>query len=215
MSELIILDQNAPSVQYLCAKDKRMQKVMAMVGPITYRPYEDSYAFLVSQIIGQMLSNKAAAKIYQRLEALCQGVVSPEQISALSEEEIKSIGTSGPKVQYIRSLTKAVLDGAIDFGQFPEMPDEAVAKKLMTVRGIGAWSAKMYLIFVLNRPDVLPYEDAAFLQGYGWAYQTNDYTPAVIRKKCKKWQPYSSIAARYLYRALDLGLTKQEFHLFQ
>jgi DNA-3-methyladenine glycosylase II len=73
----------------------------------------------------------------------------------------------------------------------------------------------MYLIFVLNRPDVLPVEDTAFLQGYGWAYKTNDYATAAIFAKCKKWKPYSSIAARFLYRALDNGLTKEEFHLFK
>lgn len=73
----------------------------------------------------------------------------------------------------------------------------------------------MYLIFVLDRQDILPYEDGAFLQSYRWLYKTIDCSPASIKSKCKKWSPYSSIAARYLYHALDLGLTKSEFHLFK
>nr|DAO73628.1 MAG TPA: 3-methyladenine DNA glycosylase [Caudoviricetes sp.] len=73
----------------------------------------------------------------------------------------------------------------------------------------------MYLIFCLNRQDILPYEDVAFLQGYRWAYKTDDCSPSSIQKRCKKWKPYSSIASRYMYRALDTGLTKMEFHLYK
>ena len=90
-----------------------------------------------------------------------------------------------------------------------------VIHEMTKIRGIGTWTAKMYLIFVLNRPDVLPVEDGAFLQSYRWAYKTNNCKPATLMKKCKKWKPYSSIAARYLYRALDSRLTKEEFHLFK
>lgn len=73
----------------------------------------------------------------------------------------------------------------------------------------------MYLLFVLDRQDILPFEDAAFLQSYCWMYKTNDKTKEAIIKRCKKWKPYSSVAARYLYRALDMGFTKQEFHLYK
>ena len=72
-----------------------------------------------------------------------------------------------------------------------------------------------YLLFVLNRQDILPLEDVAFLQAYGWLYKTQDRSRSSVEKKCRKWKPYSSIAARYLYRALDDGYTKQEFHLFK
>lgn len=83
------------------------------------------------------------------------------------------------------------------------------------MRSIGLWTAKMYLIFVLNRQNVLPVEDVAFLQSYKWMYKTDDISKNSVMKKCKKWSPYSSIAARYLYRALDIGLTKSEFHLYK
>ena len=112
-------------------------------------------------------------------------------------------------------IAKAASDGSLDFSAFPNMSDEKVLKELTRLRGIGTWSAKMYLIFTLDRKDVLPYEDVAFLQPYSWLYKTDDLKPASIIKRCKKWKPYSSIAARYFYYALDMGLTKQEFYLYK
>lgn len=88
-------------------------------------------------------------------------------------------------------------------------------KELTRLRGTVTWSSKMYLIFTLNRMDILPFEDAAFLQTYAGLYKTDNLQPAAIIKKCKKWKPYSSIAARYFYYALDTGLINEEFHLFK
>ncbi|UZT81512.1 DNA-3-methyladenine glycosylase family protein [Caproicibacterium sp. BJN0003] len=217
MSEIITLDMNTPSVQYLCKKDRRLAKVISMVGRITYSPHDDEniYSFLVHEIIEQMLSIKAGDKIYKRLEDLCNGNVTPESISKLSDEEIRSAGTSKAKVTYIRSLTNAVSNNDIDFLELQKLSDTEIIKKLTAIRGIGNWSAKMYLIFVLNRQDVLPFEDGAFLQSYRWMYKTEDCSAKAVSYKCKKWRPYSSIAARYLYRALDMGFTKEEFHLFK
>lgn len=215
MDKIITLDNNNSAIQFLQQRDKRMAKVISMVGSITYMPYEDSYSFLVSQIIGQMLSNKAASIIFSRLVELCDDQVTPERIMALSDSEIKTIGTSTPKVCYIRALTRAVIQGQIDFSALSELPDQEVIRQLTSIRGIGQWSAKMYLIFVLNRLDVLPYEDGAFLQAYSWAYKTKYLDKASIEKKCMKWKPYRSIASRYLYKALDAGLTKNEFHLYK
>lgn len=211
--ETFILNGNHDAVQYLCRRDKRLEKVVSLVGDITCQSVEDSYTFLVHEIIEQMLSVKAGRAIYGRLEKLCGGMTTPEAVNALTDEEIKSIGTSDRKVEYIRHLTSAIKSGTLKFDELTDLPDKEVMKRLTFVRGIGNWTAKMYLIFVLNRPDVLPYEDAAFLQGYGWTYKTNDFTPASVMKKCRKWKPYSSIAARYMYRALDMGLTKGEFPL--
>ena len=215
MSNIITLNAEHPAMKTLCKRDKRLAKVVRMVGTITYKPYEDSYAFLVSQIIGQMLSNKVADVLCQRLTSLCDSSVTPAAVEQFSDDEIKSIGISANKVRYIRALTEAVREGQLEFDAFSDMDDAAVIRSLTAIHGIGQWSAKMYLIFVLNRQDVLPYEDAAFLQGYGWAYKTDDFSKESIEKKCRKWKPYSSLAARYMYRALDMGLTKSAFHLFK
>lgn len=215
MSEIITLDMDTPSIQYLSERDKRLAKVIHMVGPITYSPHEDDpYCFLIHEIIEQMLSVKAGQKIFDRLEELCLGNVNPDSISALTDEQIRSTGTSNAKVEYIRNLTNALESGALSFDKLSEMPDKDVIREMTKIRGIGVWTAKMHLMFVLNRTDILPVEDGAFLQGYRWVYKTDDCKPATVAKKCKKWKPYSSIAARFLYRALDLGLTKKEFHLF-
>lgn len=216
MSEIITLDRNSPSIQHLCSKCKRMKKIISMVGSITYSPHEgNEFDFMVHEIIEQMLSIKAGQKIHDRLRELCEGEITPDSVINLSEEDIRSTGTSKAKAIYIKGLAEAVQSGNLVFKDLSSLPDDEVRKRLTVLRGIGDWTAKMYLIFVLDRQDILPYEDGAFLQAYRWAYKTEDLSATSIKKKCKKWSPYSSIAARYLYRALDSGLTKEEFHLYK
>lgn len=216
MGEIITLDNNSPEIQYLCMKDKRLARVISMVGPITYEIYDDNpYEFLIHEIIEQMLSVKTGNIIFCRLVNLCDGEITPLQVSKLTNEQIKSTGAASSKVSYIRNITDAVLNGDLDFNSLKAMKDPDVFKYLTSFKGIGKWTANMYLIFVLNRMDILPTNDTAFLQSYEWLYKTIDRSDETIRKKCAKWKPYSSIASRYLYRALDSGLTKEEFHLYK
>lgn len=216
MSNVVTLDLNTPSVQYLCKKDKRLEKVISMVGPISYVPHEeDTYSFLIHEIIEQMLSVKVGQKIYGRLEDLCDGAITLERIAALSDDEIRGTGTSNAKVEYIRNITTAIADKTLDLEKIRNLPDEEVIKNLTKIRGVGKWTAKMYLMFVLNRQDILPVEDGAFLQVYRWMYKTQDCNETAVTNKCKKWKPYSSIASRFCYRALDMGMIKEDFHLFK
>ncbi len=165
MPEIITLDMNTASIQYLCAHDKRLAKVISMVGPITYSPHEDDpYRFLIHEIIEQMLSVKAGQKIFSRLEELCAGNVDPDNISALTDEQIRSTRTSNAKVEYIRNLTNALESGTLSFDNLNVMSDKDVIREMTKIREIGTWTAKVYLMFVLNRPDILPVEDGAFLQ---------------------------------------------------
>lgn len=186
-----------------------MAKVIDLVGTITYKPYSDPYSFLVSTIIGQMLSNKVADIICERLEKHCDGHITPAKIDELTDSQIKSIGTSNSKVKFIRELTNSIKNKDINLKQITDMNDEDAIKVLTSIHGIGTWSAKMYLIFVLNRQNILPYEDMAFIQGYKWCYNTNRIDKDSITKKFKKFEPYRSIVARYLYKALDGGFTKE------
>lgn len=216
MSEIITLDRNSSSVQYLCKKDKRLAKVISMIGPITYQTHADNpYAFLVHEIIEQMLSVKAGAKIYERLVDLCGGCIEPSVIAKIPEEQLKSIGTSSNKVRCIKSLTYAIIYESISFDKLQNLKDDDVIKELTSIKGIGQWTSKMFLLFVLNREDILPYEDVAFLQSFRWLYKITATDEATVKKKCRKWKPYASIAARYMYQALDMGLTKKEFHLYK
>ena len=215
MSNVVTLNNSSPEIQYLCTKDKRLEKVISMVGEITYTVHTDPYVFLIHEIIEQMLSIKAGNSIFCRLENLCNGSITIDSISKLSDAQIRSTGTSAAKVTYIRNLTNDISSGSLNLNALSAMSDEQIIKRLTLIQGIGNWTAKMYLIFVLNRPDILPFEDGAFLQVYRWMYKTDDCTKTSITKRCKKWKPYSSLASRYLYRALDYGFTKKEFHLFK
>lgn len=211
MENLHILNKQHPVVQHLCKKDKRLAKLIDMVGEIEYRTQPDCFARLVRSIINQMLSNKVSHVIGDRVAALCGGSITAENLLKLDREQLRGAGLSYTKADNILDIAKAASDGSLDFSNFPNMTDEEVIKELTRLRGIGTWSAKMFLIFTLNRMDVLPFEDVAFLQTYAWLYKTKDLQPASIVKRCKKWKPYSSIAARYFYYALDMGLTKREF----
>ena len=163
MSGIIILNKENSAVQYLCNKDRRLSKIIDMVGEIIYQPYNDGYSFIIHEIIEQMLSIKSGAKIYARLQELCSGKFTPDEVSRLSDEEIKSIGTSNSKVMYIRNITDACQTGKIDLNSFDTLSDEEIYRQLIKIQGIGDWTIKMYLIFVLDRQDVLPAEDVAFL----------------------------------------------------
>lgn len=216
MLNIVTLDMNTSSIQYLCKKDKRLKKLISMVGPISYIAHEeDAYSFLIHEIIEQMLSIKTGQKIYGRLEDLCDGKITPERIHALSDDEIRGTGTSNAKVEYIRNITNVVINKTLELEKIRILPDEEVIKSITKIRGVGKWTAKMCLIFVLNRQDILPVEDGAFLQVYRWMYKTQDCSKKAVTDKCKKWKPYSSIASRFCYRALDMGMTKEEFHLFK
>jgi len=210
LEKVVSLNRKAPEIQYLIKKDTRLDKLIDLVGEITYLPYKDEYSFLVSTIVGQMLSNKVADVLYQRILNVC-GEVSPYIISITDKDMLRSTGISQRKVETIIDLTKKVLSNEIAFADYCKMSDDQIIKALTSVKGIGTWSAKMYLIFVLDRKDVLPYEDGAFIQAYRWLYNTKKFNRDDIVKRCKKWSPYSSYAARYLYKALDSGFTKQNF----
>ena len=204
------LTKRNKSIRHLINNDCRLKALIDEIGEIEYRKHiDDPYGFLIHEIIEQMLSVKAAAKIHDRLLLLCGGSICPEKISSLDKDTLKSIGTSTQKVHYIINLTEAVIEGRIDLLTLQYCSDDRVMDALTAIPGIGNWTAKMFLIFVLDRQDILPYEDGAFKQSFKWLYETDDASRENIEKTCSCWSPYSSIASRYLYRALDTGLTKK------
>lgn len=164
MGQIITLNDASPEIQYLCKKDERLAKLISMIGPFSYEIHDDQYEFIVHEIIEQMPSIKAGNKIFSRLFDLCGGKITSKAVSKLTDDEIKSIGTAASKVSYIRSITVATLDGSLDYMTLETMSDNEVIKKLTATKGIGKWTANMYLIFVLNRMDILPTNDAAFFR---------------------------------------------------
>ena len=202
-------------VKYLKSKDKRLSKIIDIIGDIEYATHSEGFSHIVEEIVGQMLSNKVADVLTERLRNLCGGKICVESIEKLNVDSIRSIGLSKAKSQYIINFCNAVKTGTIDLEGLSELSDEDVMKELMKIQGIGPWTAKMYLLFSLKRDNILPYEDGAFLQSYKWLYNTTDTSVTVIKKKCKKWSPYASIASRYMYIALDSGLTKKPFRFYK
>ena len=197
---------DSPEIKTLCAADVRLSILIRHYGDLTYSLHADAFAFLIETIIGQMLSSKVADVIAARFYDLCDNNVAAETVSKLHTSELRVIGLSKQKAEYILKLAAMSLANPSFFDELQDVPDDVVVKSLTSLRGIGTWSAKMYLIFVLDRMDVLPYEDGAFLQAYKWLYTTDDIKPQVIKQRCAPWSPYASLAARYFYRALDGGL---------
>ena len=205
---LITLEDS--SIKHLSSVDERLSCLISRIGAIECNVHEDPFSFVVEEIVGQMLSNKVSDVICGRLLDLCNNKVDTQSILGLSVDDLRSIGISRAKSQYILNFANAVNDGQIVLSELENLSDDDVTGKLMSVKGVGIWTAKMYLIFVLKRPNVLPYEDGAFKQSYQWLYDTDDYSKSTVEEMCIKWEPYKSIAARYLYRALDMGLTKNK-----
>lgn len=204
-------------IDHLRNSDKKLAKVIDTIGELDIHDYgqsTDSFVFLVREIVGQMISSSVKKIIFERLLNICNHEISTLSILKLKIEDLRSIGLSQSKSRYIINLAKLVDNKDVDFDKIALLPDEEAKLELKKIDGIGNWTSKMYLIFFLQREDVLPFEDGAFLQAYKWLYDTSDIKPSSIEKRCKQWKPYSSIAARYLYRALDTGLTKIPIKVF-
>lgn len=204
-------------LEHLRKVDKKLSIVIDRIGIIgcqSYNNSENGFEFLVHEIVGQMISSKVRKVLYDRLLSLCSGSITPQRILLLTIDELRSIGLSRSKCEYIVNLAALTNENKVDFSSLRQLSDEVVIKSLTAIKGIGNWTAKMYLIFYLQREDVLPYEDGAFLQAYKWLYDTNDTKAESIAKRCKKWKPYTSIGAKYLYKALDTGLTKIPIDIF-
>jgi DNA-3-methyladenine glycosylase II len=165
----------------------------------------DHFSALVKAITSQQLSTKAAATIYKRLlDLMPDGHPVPAAIEALTDDQLRQIGYSRQKGSYIRDLCRHVSEGTLDLDILPTLEDEAVIAALTQVRGIGRWSAEMFLMFRLHRPDVLPVGDLGIVNAIHRAYGLRKTpTPERIRKIGEAWRPYRSVACWYLWRSLD------------
>lgn len=201
-------------IAYLKEKDFRLARVIDEIGVIKIQSINDPFSFLLSEVVGQLLSAQVREVIFNRLILLCDGHVTPDKILSLDTASLTNCGMSLRKANCIQDIARAIKNGTLVFNDLSDMSDEDVAQTLMRIKGIGVWTAKMYLLFFLQREDILPYEDGAFMQSFRWLYGFKNPSKETVIKRCKKWKPYSSLAARYLYRALDNGLTKQPIGTF-
>jgi DNA-3-methyladenine glycosylase II len=164
----------------------------------------DAYGALLRAIVGQQLSTKAARTIYRRVCEIFGGATpSPEQLLEASEEDLRAAGLSGRKVSYIRDLAGHVLDGELELERLGELSDEEVIAEIVAVRGLGQWTAEMFLLFHLERPDVLSGGDLGIRKAVQIEYRLDEMPPpARVLEIGEAWRPYRSLASLYLWESL-------------
>ena len=192
------------AVNHLCRADPLLAAVIARIGPCRFAYREPVFDSLARSIVFQQLNGRAAASIYSRLEAACVTPVTAEKLLQLRLPKLRALGISPQKAGYLRGLARRTLSGAIDFDALPSLPDEDVIERLTAVKGIGVWTAHMFLIFALRRPDVLPTGDYGVRSAMRNVYGLPDLPkPAGMERIALPWRPWRSIASWYLWRTLD------------
>lgn len=195
------------AAEHLAAHDPILARLIAAEGLFRPEPHTDYYYELASSIIGQQLSVKAAASIEKKCIALFEGKFpSPEQIVATDIDVLRSAGLSRAKALYVTDLAQHVLSGQLQIDRLPQLSNEEVVAELTAVKGIGEWTAHMFLIFALGRLDVLPTGDLGLRTGikkhYGFEHLP---TPAECREVAERnhWHPYESVATWYIWQSLN------------
>lgn len=168
-------------------------------------PPVDPFSALVRTIVGQQLSTKAAATIHRRLIGLMPGgIATPQAIAALGDAELRQVGMSRQKSAYLRDLAAKSASGELPLDSLSEMTDEQVIEAITKVKGLGRWSAEMFLMFRLRRPDVLPVDDLGIVNAIHRLYKLRKKPSADrIRKMGEIWRPYRTVACYYLWRSLE------------
>jgi DNA-3-methyladenine glycosylase II len=206
-SRKTVATPEASAVEALREADPVLREVIDEVGPLgdffAGRP-SDHYGTLVRSIVGQQLSTRAAASIYNRLLERFDGrTPTPEQVLADDPDELRTAaGLSHAKVRYLRSLAEHVLDGSLELDRLSGLPDDEVIARLVAVKGIGAWSADMFLMFHLRRPDVLPVGDLGIRRAVMGRYGLPALpAPAELTEIAEPWRPHRTLACIYLWRS--------------
>ena len=165
--------------------------------------HTDPFTALTHAFISQQLSTKAAATIARRFDALFGGRPTPAAVTAMPDERLRDVGLSGQKIGYIRDLCARIADGSLSLKQLETLPDDSVVETLTRVKGIGRWTAEMFLMFRLQRPDVLPVGDLGIVKAVQKAYGLRKApTPERLTRIGESWRPYRSVACWYLWASL-------------
>jgi 3-methyladenine DNA glycosylase/8-oxoguanine DNA glycosylase len=197
----------ASAIEDVAARDPVLAHLVRQVGPIGYRPRSSDGPFgaLVRSIVFQQLAGRAAQAILGRVVEAVGGELSPQALAGVSDEALRAAGLSRNKVASLRDLSAKVLDGTVELTATSRLSDEEITAGLVTVRGIGRWTAEMYLMFELRRLDVWPVDDLGVRQGYGLAWGLD---PAPTAKELAplgdRFRPYRSVVARYCWEAAAL-----------
>jgi DNA-3-methyladenine glycosylase II len=197
----------AAAIDEVARRDSVLAHLVALAGPIRYRPRDPDGHFgaLVRSIVYQQLAGRAAQAIHQRVRSTVDGTLTPETLTAVPDEALRAAGLSGNKLASLRDLSAKILDGTLDLKRSSRLSDEDLVAALVTVRGIGRWTAEMYLMFELRRLDVWPVDDLGVRQGYGLAWGLPVAPSAKeLAPLGDRFRPYRSIVARYCWAAVVL-----------
>ncbi len=192
------------ALEHLKKADPVLAAIIGRVGTFrpNYRP--PTFQNLVRSIAYQQLNGKAAATIFQRLVDACGGAITPEALEKLTDDELRKVGMSRQKSSYLRDLAHKTRTGELDFAKLPDLPDEEVIAQLTKVKGIGVWSAQMFLMFALRRPNVMPTVDFGINMAIRRHYRMRQMPkPKRVLQISKCWHPYCSFACYYLWRSVD------------
>jgi DNA-3-methyladenine glycosylase II len=200
-------DDYARADRLLARRDPVLRALVRRYGPcaLADRHRADPFTTAAEAIVSQQLSAKAAATIFRRVVALMPAqALTPAGLLAAPEDALRGAGLSRAKVVYLRDLASRVVDGRLHLDRFDDMDDDAVIAELTAVKGIGRWTAEMFLIFKLQRPDVLPVDDIGIVNAMKRAYGLRKVpSPDRMRRIAEPWRPYRSIACWYLWCSLD------------
>jgi len=195
------------AIEEVAARDPVLADLVARVGPVRHRPRDPDGPFgaLVRAIVFQQLAGRAAQAIYGRVRAAVGEPLTPESLAAASDAALRSAGLSANKLASLRDLSAKVLDGTVVLTRTSRRSDDELIERLTAVRGIGRWTAEMYLMFQLRRLDVWPVDDLGVRQGYGLAWKLErPPTAKELMPLGDRFRPYRSVVARYCWAAVPL-----------
>ena len=194
----------AKAMRHLKRHDPILRETIRRIGPCDYKPSRLRFRLLVGSIISQQISTSAARSIKKRFNALFTGVPTPQKLLALSDETIRSSGVSPQKLRYIKDLAQRVQSGEVNFRRIAKLENAAVVAELAQVKGVGEWTAQMFLMFGLGRLNIMPHGDLGIRSAIRLLYSLPDLPD---KDECirisEPWQPYSTIACLYLWRTID------------
>jgi DNA-3-methyladenine glycosylase II len=194
---------------HLSKVDPVLARIIAEVGPLGIQPRRERFQALARAIIFQQLAGAAANAIYGRFVGLFPGVEfpTPEQVLSKTDAELRAVGLSEKKALYIKDLAAHIRDGKLDFHRFHRMTDDEIIEHLLMVKGIGRWTAEMFLMFNLGRPDVMPAGDLGVQNAIKRHYKMRQRPNRKrLLKHAERWRPYRTAAAWYLWRSLNIVL---------
>lgn len=194
------------AVAHLSDRDPVLGDLIRRVGTFRLTLERDRFAMLVRSILSQQISTKAARSIRLKLEACTQGAgLTADALQKLSDSELRGVGLSGQKVTYVRDLTTRVLAGQLPLERLHRLPDQDVISELVQVKGIGVWTAQMFLMFSLGRVDVFPHDDLGLRASMRELYALPELpNKATCLSLAEPWRPYATIASWYVWRLADL-----------